>query len=59
MTKIINKAKDSVSRIHWPSFKELVRDTTFTVVVGSALALLISLWTSAIEIVVDWVMKLF
>lgn len=59
MAKMFQKIKSSIGKIHWPSIKEVLGDTTFTVVVGTALAIMISLWISGIEIVVNWVMLLF
>jgi preprotein translocase subunit SecE len=58
MAKLIKKTKSSIGKIHWPSAKETVGDTAFTVIVASVLAVVISLWLSGIEIMVNWVMSL-
>lgn len=57
MANLIKKAKASIGKIHWPSAKEIVIDTAFTVIVASVLAVLISLWLSGIEIIVNWAMS--
>ena len=57
MANIFKKVKSSIGKIHWPGIKEVLGDTAFTVIVGTALAILIYLWTSVIEDVVNWIMS--
>lgn len=59
MAKFIGKIKNSVSGIHWPSRKEIVSDTLFTVMTTVVLVLLVYGWTSGIEHIMNWVVSLF
>lgn len=59
MSKAINKFKQNLASIHWPTRKELLKDTTICVVTSAILAILIALWTAGIEYVVNFVLSLF
>ena len=59
MRNLIVKIKNSIGGIHWPSMKEIVSDTLFTVSTTAILAILVSGWMHVIEIVVDWAVSLF
>lgn len=59
MRKIVGKIKKSVSGISWPKPKEIVSDTFFVIAVTAVLSTLIFLWTSGIELIVDFVISLF
>lgn len=59
MGKLFNKAKKTVGDIHWPRVKEVVSDTLFTVSVTTILSLMISVWTGAIERIVNFVISFF
>lgn len=57
--KFIGKIKNTIHGIHWPSKKEIFSNTMLTVSATSVLALAVSCWARAIELVVDWVVALF
>lgn len=57
MKKKINQLKQNLSSIHWPSKKDLTKDTTVCVVTSVILATLIALWSSAIESIVNFVVS--
>ena len=57
MKKKINQLKQNLSSIHWPSKKDLTKDTTVCVVTSIILATLIALWSSAIESIVNFVVS--
>jgi len=56
---MLSKIKNTVREIHWPSRKELIGDTIFTIVTTIILSLTVSMWTTGIEYIVDWVISLF
>ena len=55
MANIIKKAKVTLKEIHWPTKKEVIMDTLFTVIVTIILSLVILLWTSSIDAIVNWI----
>lgn len=57
MKSKLNQIKQNLSTIHWPSYKELTKDTTICVVTSIILATLIALWSSAIEEIVNFVVS--
>lgn len=57
MKNKINQLKQNLSSIHWPSKKDLTKDTTVCVVTSVILATLIALWSSAIESIVNFVVS--
>ena len=57
--KVFGKIKQVVNNLHWPSFKEVVANTSFTVIVTTILALAVSGWVFCVEYIVDWVVSLF
>jgi preprotein translocase SecE subunit len=57
MKNKLNQIKQNLSTIHWPSRKELTKDTTVCVVTSIILATLIALWSSAIEEIVNFVVS--
>lgn len=57
--KLIGKLKHSVNGIHWPSKREVVSDTLFTVSVATVLSLMIVGWAYLIDCVVNWAVSLF
>ena len=59
MFNLFKKAKSSINKIHWPHIKEIVSETVFSVIVATVLAVMVALWTSGIESVVNWIMLLF
>lgn len=57
MKNKINQLKQNLASIHWPSKKDLTKDTTVCVVTSVILATLIALWSSAIESIVNFVVS--
>ena len=49
--------KQNLSSIHWPSRKELIRDTTVCAVTSVTLATFIALWSHVIELIVNFVIS--
>ena len=59
MGKIVSKIKNSIGSISWPSKKEVVSDTIFTIIVAAVFSTLILLWTGCIDTLVDWIVSFF
>lgn len=59
MKKRFEKFKQNLASIHWPARKDLLKDTTVCVVTSAVLATLIALWSSVIELVVNFVVSKF
>jgi preprotein translocase SecE subunit len=57
MKNKINQLKQNLASIHWPSKKDLTKDTTVCVITSVILATLIALWSSAIESIVNFVVS--
>lgn len=55
MANVINKIKS----IHWPTKRETLCDTVFTLVVVTVLSTLTLAWVSGIEFVINWIVSLF
>lgn len=55
MKKKLTQLKQNLTSIHWPPRKELLRDTAVCVIVSAVLSTLLALWSSAIEIIVNFV----
>lgn len=52
MGNIFSKIKAAVSGIHWPSKKEVIRDTIYVMCTTVVLSLLIMGWTTLIDLVI-------
>lgn len=57
MKNKLNQLKQNLSTIHWPSRKDLTKDTAVCVITSAVLATLIALWSSAIEQIVNFVVS--
>ena len=57
MKKKLTQLKQNLASIHWPSRKELTKDTAVCVITSAVLAVLIALWSSAIETIVNFVVS--
>lgn len=57
MTKLIEKTKKTIKSVHWPSKKEVCADTLFTVITTVVLSVMIMLWTSGIDKVVNMIVS--
>jgi preprotein translocase SecE subunit len=58
MANIIRKTKIILKEINWPTKKEVITDTLFTLGVTVVLSLLILLWTSGIDKMINWIIGL-
>ena len=59
MKKHINNLKQNLASIHWPTRKNLLRDTNVCVITSAILATLIALWSAGIEVIVNFVISKF
>ncbi len=59
MANVIKKIKSSFKGINWPKPKDVVSDTTFSVVTTAILSLLVYLWINGIDIIVEMVASWF
>ena len=57
MKNKLNHIKQNLSTIHWPSRKDLTKDTNTCVVTSVILATLLALWSSVIEMIVNFVVS--
>lgn len=56
---MLAKLKSDIATIHWPSRKNLIKDTTTTMIVSFVLASFIAIWNMVIEYGVNWIVSLF
>lgn len=59
VNKMIKKIKSNIKEIHWPTKKEVVVDTVFTLLSTTILTVLIMFWTMGIDKIVQLVLDIF
>jgi preprotein translocase subunit SecE len=59
MSKIINNVKSAFRGIIWPKPKTILNDTAFTIFTTIALSVIIWLWVTGIDILVNIFLALF
>ena len=58
MKKILNSIKNMFKGIIWPTPKEVIKDTWFTVLSAAVLSCVIWIWVTGIDLIINFIISI-